>query len=80
MTSAGLHMKCTSLVYGFQLIHYHTFTLAQAYPIRLNKNVLWLHCEDLQADREQSIRLISDFAWTGVGSQELCELVTYQVE
>eukprot|EP00210_Caulerpa_lentillifera_P007984 g7623.t1 len=52
--------------------------IAQAYPHRKDKGVLWLHYEDLKADLRGCIKLISDFMDIGVGNQSLLDLVEYQ--
>eukprot|EP00210_Caulerpa_lentillifera_P006181 g5905.t1 len=52
--------------------------IAQAYPHRKDKGVLWLHYEDLKADLKGCIKLISDFMDIGVGNQDLLNLVENQ--
>eukprot|EP00210_Caulerpa_lentillifera_P008863 g8456.t1 len=53
-------------------------SIVQAYPYRKDKNVLWLHYEDLKANLKACIKLISDFMGIGVGNQDLLDLVEYQ--
>eukprot|EP00210_Caulerpa_lentillifera_P005284 g5048.t1 len=48
------------------------------YPHRLDENVLWLHYEDLNKNRRECVRLISEFLNIGVDDKELQELVTKQ--
>eukprot|EP00210_Caulerpa_lentillifera_P006179 g5903.t1 len=52
--------------------------IAQAYPHRHDKGVLWVHYEDLKADLKGCIKLISEFTSMGVGNQEVLDLVEYQ--
>eukprot|EP00210_Caulerpa_lentillifera_P005283 g5047.t1 len=48
------------------------------YPHRLDKNVLWLHYEDLNKHRRDCVRLIAEFLNIGVDDEELQELVMKQ--
>eukprot|EP00210_Caulerpa_lentillifera_P006180 g5904.t1 len=52
--------------------------IAQAYPHRKDKGVLWLHYEDLKTDLKGCIKLISDFMGIGVGNQKLLNLIEHQ--
>eukprot|EP00210_Caulerpa_lentillifera_P005290 g5054.t1 len=52
--------------------------IASWYPHRLDKNVLWLHYEDLNKHRRECVRLISEFLNIGADDEELQELVTEQ--
>jgi len=64
--------KCDSDMAG-QFHH-----MASWYPHRLDKNVLWLHYEDLKQDLRGCVRLIADFLDIGSGDEKLQELVTHQ--
>eukprot|EP00210_Caulerpa_lentillifera_P005296 g5060.t1 len=48
------------------------------YPHRLDKNILWLHYEDINDNRRECVRLIAEFLNIGVDNEELQELVTKQ--
>eukprot|EP00210_Caulerpa_lentillifera_P005298 g5062.t1 len=48
------------------------------YPHRLDKNVLWLHFEDIKQNRCECVRLIAEFLNIGVNNEELQELITNQ--
>eukprot|EP00210_Caulerpa_lentillifera_P005292 g5056.t1 len=49
-----------------------------SYPHRLEKNVFWLHYEDIIENRRECVRLIAEFLNIGVDNVELQELVTKQ--
>eukprot|EP00210_Caulerpa_lentillifera_P005293 g5057.t1 len=48
------------------------------YPHRLDKNVLWLHYEDINKNRRECVRLIAEFLQIGADDEKLQELVTKQ--
>lgn len=50
------------------------------YPQRLDKNVLWLHYEDLIEDLPGCVDLVAEFLGIGVEDAALKKLVTYQVK
>lgn len=53
--------------------------LVSWYPHRLDKNVLWLHYEDLIADMRKCIKIIAEFLDIGVDNSELQETAARQV-
>ncbi|PSC71632.1 sulfotransferase [Micractinium conductrix] len=52
--------------------------MASWYPRRGNDDVLWLHYEDLHADRHAAVRLIADFLGIGVDDAELQAIAVEQ--
>eukprot|EP00210_Caulerpa_lentillifera_P005291 g5055.t1 len=48
------------------------------YPHRLDKNILWLHYEDLNKNRRECVTLIAEFLNIGADDEKLQELVTTQ--
>jgi len=48
------------------------------YPQRLDKNVLWLHYEDINRNRHECVRLIAEFLEIEA-DEALIDLITKQV-
>jgi len=59
--------------------HFDFVFIVSWYPHRLDKNVLWLHYEDLIQNRRECVRLIAEFLDIGANDEALQELVTQQV-
>jgi len=64
-----------------QILGQHTLNvfLVSWYPHRFDKNVLWLHYEDLKQNRRECVTLIAEFLDIRAHDKALQDLVTKQV-